>query len=93
MPLSWPREMADFWVNDWDWDGSLSREMDRWPLPQNFRSIDGSPIHFIHAEAKDPEAPAIILSHGWPWTFWDFRDVIGPLSRPDDFGFNGQQAF
>ena len=46
-----------------------------------------------HAEAKDPGAPAIILSHGWPWTFWDFRDVIGPLSRPDDFGFNGQQAF
>jgi len=90
VPLSWLRKMADFWVNEWDWDG-VSEEMDRWP--HKISTIDGLPIHFIHAKAKDPEAPAIILSHGWPWTFWDFRDVIGPLSRPDDFGFNGQQPF
>ena len=51
VPLSWLRKMADFWVNEWDWDG-VSEEMDRWP--HKISTIDGLPIHFIHAKAKDP---------------------------------------
>ena len=28
-----------------------------------------------------------MLTHGWPWTFWDFRDVIERLVEPDEAGF------
>ena len=77
VPLSWLREMAEYWVNDWDWD-RVSREMNRWT--HKISIVNDLPIHYIHAQARDIKAPAIILSHGWPWTFWDFRDLIGPLS-------------
>ena len=41
--------------------------------------IDEVPIHFIRQRGKGPNPIPIILSHGWPWTFWDMKDVILPL--------------
>ena len=35
----------------------------------------------------------LILTHGWPWTFWDFHKVIGPLSDPAAFGGDAADAF
>ena len=28
----------------------------------------------------------MLLTHGWSWSFWDFKDTIGPLSRLEDYG-------
>ncbi|MGV0034623.1 MAG: alpha/beta fold hydrolase [Candidatus Azotimanducaceae bacterium WSBS_2022_MAG_OTU7] len=33
------------------------------------------------------------MTHGWPWTFWDFKDVINPLSDPESFGGKAEDAF
>ena len=50
----------------------------------NFRvEIEGMPIHFVHERGKGPNPIPIILSHGWPWTYWDLRHVIGPLTDPE----------
>jgi microsomal epoxide hydrolase len=35
----------------------------------------------------------IILSHGWPWTFWDLHSVIGPLADPGAHGGDPADAF
>jgi pimeloyl-ACP methyl ester carboxylesterase len=51
------------------------------------------PIHFVHEPGRGPNPLPIILSHGWPWTFWDYRDVIGPLSDPAAFGGDPADAF
>ena len=34
-----------------------------------------------------------MLTHGWPWTFWDFQHVIGPLSDPAAYGGDPADAF
>jgi pimeloyl-ACP methyl ester carboxylesterase len=69
--------------------------MNAWP---HFRTqIDGFPIHFIHVKGKTAESgPApmpLILNHGWPWTFWDFRKVLGPLTDPAAHGGDPADAF
>ncbi len=33
------------------------------------------------AEAGDPQAPPVILVHGWPQHWWCWRGVIGPLAE------------
>jgi pimeloyl-ACP methyl ester carboxylesterase len=33
------------------------------------------------------------LTHGWPWTFWDFHKVIRPLADPAAFGGDPADAF
>ena len=34
-----------------------------------------------------------MLTHGWPWTFWDFVKAIGPLSDPARYGGDEADAF
>ncbi|WP_206085949.1 hypothetical protein [Massilia polaris] len=35
----------------------------------------------------------LILSHGWPWTFWEYRKVIDPLTDPGAYGGDPADAF
>ena len=60
----------------------------------NFRvTVDEVPIHFVHERGKGPNPMPIILSHGWPWTFWDYNKVIGPLTDPVAYGGSVEDAF
>lgn len=90
VPMGWLKEMTTYWADSWDWQ-KCATEMNQWA---HYRTeIDSMPIHYLHAPASNPDAPALVLTHGWPWTFWDFRHVIGPLSRPEDHGGSASQAF
>jgi hypothetical protein len=55
--------------------------------------IEGLPIHFLHRRGVGPDPLPIVLTHGWPWTFWDFRHVIGPLTDPAAHGGDAADAF
>ena len=75
-PTAYLRLLVDYWINDYDWRAA-EREMNGFA---HFRTeIDGVPIHFIHEKSAQPGAIPIIVSHGWPWCFWDMRHVIRPL--------------
>jgi len=90
VPGAWMRDMASYWREEWQWS-SVQSQMQAWP---HYRiEINGIEVHYVYAAAADPQAPALILSHGWPWTFWDFKEVIGPLSRPEAYGGNADHAF
>jgi pimeloyl-ACP methyl ester carboxylesterase len=81
----WLRDMVKYWANDYDWRKEEAR-MNAWP---HFRVvIDDVPIHFIHIKSNKPNAIPLILTHGWPWTFWDWHGVIDNLTRPDAPAFD-----
>ena len=77
------RELVDYWLNGYDW---RAQEAAMNALPQFRTMIDDVPVHFVHVKGKGPEGgPApmpLVINHGWPWTFWDMRKIIGPLSDP-----------
>jgi pimeloyl-ACP methyl ester carboxylesterase len=77
----WLQDLVGYWTNEFDWRAQEAA-MNR--LPHYLVDIDGIPIHFVHVRSSTPNAKAIILSHGWPWTFWDYRDVTAPLVEPAD---------
>ena len=84
------RELVDYWVDGYDWRAE-ERAIN---AVSHFRQeVDGVPIHFIHERGKGPDPIPLILNHGWPWTFWDFYKVIGPLSDPGAFGGDPADAF
>lgn len=90
VPNAWLADMVDWWRREWSWEADAAR-MNRWA---HYRvQIDGVPIHYLHAPARNPDAPPLLLTHGWPWTFWDFKDVIGPLSEPERHGGRAEDAF
>lgn len=84
------QELVAYWRDEYDWR-KHEREMNAFA---NYKTrIDGIPIHFIHEPGKGPDPTPLILSHGWPWTFWDFHKVIRPLSDPAAFGGDPADAF
>jgi pimeloyl-ACP methyl ester carboxylesterase len=84
------KSLCAYWEREYDWRAAEA-EMNRWP---QFRTtIEGVPIHFLHVRGKGPKPKPLILSHGWPWTFWDLKKVIGPLSDPAAHGGDPADAF
>ncbi|MGQ0697124.1 MAG: epoxide hydrolase family protein [Panacagrimonas sp.] len=84
------RELCEYWEKKFDWRAA-EREMNSF---SHFRTtVEGIPIHFIHERGKGPNPKPLILSHGWPWTFWDLKKVIRPLTDPAAFGGDPKDSF
>ena len=90
VPASYLKELVDYWINSYDWK---IHEQQMNTFNNYMVEIEGNPIHFIHERGKGPNPIPLILSHGWPWTFWDLNEVIGPLSDPASYGGNPEDAF
>ena len=54
--------------------------MNRWP--QYLAAIEGVPIHLFHLPSLSRSAVPLILTHGWPGSFFEFEQVIAQLSDP-----------
>ncbi|MEE2683467.1 MAG: epoxide hydrolase [Actinomycetota bacterium] len=90
VPRNWLQDMVNYWISEWNWS-SIHGEMNQW---EHYKvKIDGIPIHYLHAPGQGPNPKPLILTHGWPWTFWDFKDVIGPLSDPESYGGDPTNSF
>ena len=73
MDVGYLGELLDYWRKGFDWRAQEAR-MNAF---ENFRTeIEGVPIHFVRAQGVGPNPIPLILSHGWPWTYWDFHKVI-----------------
>lgn len=84
------KELIDYWRSAYDWR-THERAINSF---NNYKTeIDGIPIHFIHERGKGPKPVPIILTHGWPWTFWDLHKVIRPLTDPAAHGGNPADSF
>lgn len=92
--LAWMRGLVSYWLQGFDWRAQ-ERAINAWP---QFRTvIDGFQIHFLHVRGKardgGPRPMPLLLNHGWPWTFWDFQKVLGPLTDPAAHGGDAADAF
>lgn len=84
------KTLVDYWVNEYDWR-DVERRMNE--LPQFKVEIMGVPVHFIHVKGTGANSVPLLLHHGWPWTFWDVRKVIGPLTDPASHGGDPADSF
>ncbi len=90
LPLSYAREIRDYWLNDYDW---RTREAYFNRFPQYKTEIDGLAIHFIHCPSPHAEAVPLVITHGWPGSIVEFHKVIDPLVNPTEHGGDAADAF
>ena len=45
-------------------------------------TIEGKKIHFIHQKSRNPSAMPLIMTHGYPGTFWEMLPTIQALADP-----------
>jgi pimeloyl-ACP methyl ester carboxylesterase len=75
---SWLEQMVDYWANRFDW---RAQEAAINALPQFRVELDGLLVHYVYVRARTKDAIPLVLTHGWPWTFWDYKDLILPLAE------------
>ena len=90
IPLDVVKEAVAHWRDGYDWR-AREAAMNAWP---NFvTTCAGERVHFIHVRSPEPDATPLLLTHGWPGSFVEFLDVLGPLSDPAAHGGDPADAF
>ncbi|WP_380164064.1 epoxide hydrolase family protein [Jannaschia sp. R86511] len=90
VPVAYLRELVAHWRDDYDWRAQEARLN---ALPQFTTTVDGQRIHFLHVRSAVPDALPLLLTHGWPGSFVEFLDVVGPLTDPVAHGGDAADAF
>ncbi len=88
--MAYLKELVDYWRDGFDWrkqEGYLNQ------FPQFRMQVDGVDLHFVHVRGKGPNPAPLLLSHGWPGSFFEMHKVIGPLSDPAAHGGDPADAF
>src|ERR1022692_550004 len=90
--LAYLRELVAYWADGFDWpaqEAALAR------LPRFRVPLGGLGIHFVHVRAAGPAGPVLplVLSHGWPDSFWRYAKVIPLLTDPGAHGADPADAF
>lgn len=88
--LDYLKQLTGYWQHTFDWRAQEAR------LNQfaHFKTeIDGLMIHFIHERGKGPNPLPLILTHGWPDSFYRMHKIIPMLTDPESFGGNAADSF
>jgi pimeloyl-ACP methyl ester carboxylesterase len=88
--IGYLQELVEYWQHDFDWrrqESLLNR------FPQFISEIDGLDIHFLHARGQGPDPFPLIITHGWPSSFFEAHKIIGPLADPASHGGDPADAF
>ncbi|MDN5284241.1 MAG: multidrug transporter [Mucilaginibacter sp.] len=79
------QELTNYWLTEFSW----RKVEDRINSYPNFiADIDGFSIHFIHVKNNTKNALPLIITHGWPGSFFEMLDLIPYLTEDDELGFD-----
>ncbi|MFD4422923.1 epoxide hydrolase family protein [Agromyces sp. NPDC058484] len=84
------RELVDYWLDGFDWR-AVERRMNE--FDHYTADVGGEVIHFMHRPGAGSDPVPVILTHGWPWTFWHWSKVVDPLADPVAHGAPSERAF
>ena len=88
--LDYLKSLVAYWQHEYDWrkqEATLNR------YAQFRTDLNGLSIHFIHERGKGPNPLPIILTHGWPDSFYRMHKIIPMLTDPESFGGNAADSF
>ena len=88
--LDYLKSLVEYWRTGFDWRAqeTLINSFKR------FRAeVDGLGIHFIHERGKGPNPVPLVITHGWPGTFFEMHKIVPFLSDPGSHGGDPADAF
>jgi pimeloyl-ACP methyl ester carboxylesterase len=84
------QQLVAYWRDGYDWR-KQERLLNRFPQFQAI--VDGFRLHFLYLKGQGPRPLPLILSHGWPGSFFEFYKVVEPLAYPARHGGVAEDAF
>jgi pimeloyl-ACP methyl ester carboxylesterase len=88
--LAFLKDLLSYWQEKFDWRAQ-EEHLNSFP---NFRAdVGGLGIHFVHLKGKGPNPLPIILTHGWPSTYFEELKVARLLADPAAHGDDPLDSF
>lgn len=88
--LEYLKALIKYWTDKYDLP-KHEADLNRF---QHFKTkIDGIGIHFIHERGKGPNPTPLLLTHGWPDSFYRFHKIIPMLTDPKKYGGKDEDSF
>jgi len=88
--LAYHKELVEYWRTGFDWraqEAAINRF-------RHFRAtVGGLGIHFIHERGKGPNPLPLIITHGWPGSFFEMSKITPLLTDPGSHGGDPEDAF
>ncbi|MDR7305520.1 epoxide hydrolase [Rhodoferax saidenbachensis] len=76
--LSYLQQLTHYWLNTYDWRKAEARLNAQ---PNYVVHMEGQTLHFVHKPSTKQNAPALLLLHGWPDSFYRYRRVMDGLAE------------
>jgi pimeloyl-ACP methyl ester carboxylesterase len=88
--LDYLKQLVTYWQQEFDWRAQ-EKKLNQFA---HFRAdIDGLSIHFIHERGKGPNPTPLLLTHGWPDSFYRMYKIIPLLTDPASYGGDPADSF
>ena len=88
--LDYLKELVEYWRTGFDWRAQEAMLN----AFNHFKSkVDGLDIHFVHERGKGPNPIPLVITHGWPSTFFEMYKIIPLLADPGAHGGDPADAF
>ncbi len=88
--IGYLKELVGYWMGGFDW---RKQEAMLNQFPQFKTQVDGVDLHYVHVRGKGPNPAPLLLTHGWPGSFFEMYKVIGPLTDPAAYGGDPADSF
>ena len=83
-------ELVGHWRDGYDWRAQEHRLN---AAPQFRATFDGVRIHCVHVAGAGADPLPLLLTNGWPSSFVEYLDVLGPLTDPAAHGGDPADSF
>lgn len=94
------KELVGYWLKTYDW---RKQEEALNQYPQYIADVNGVKIHFQYIKGKGKHTKPLLLTHGWPDSYYRFHKIVPQLTEGDQsfdlvipsipgFGFSEKKA-
>ena len=88
--LDYIKELVEYWRTDFDWRAQ-EKKLNAF---HHYKSeVDGLSIHFIKENGTGPNPMPLVITHGWPSTFFEMTKIIPLLADPGGHGGDPADSF
>ena len=88
--LAYLKELVNYWQKGFDWRAQEKRINSF----AHFRSkVDGLGIHFVQERGKGRSPMPLVITHGWPGSFFEMYKIIPLLTDPGSHGGDPADSF
>ena len=88
--LAYIKELVEYWRTSFDW---RAQEVQLNKFNQFKSVVDELNIHFIHERGTGPSPMPLVITHGWPSTFFEMSKIVPLLADPKSNGGDPADSF